>query len=320
MWHRLLLYLGVALAIQWPASAVAATPDDDAAVERFNARVDEAIRLRDGGDRPGALEAFDGALEAIKDRSGPVFDKGRSVVRYHEAQLLVALDRYEEARAMLTLLLRSPGLDPGERETVAERLAEVEAKLAEQRAAARPARLRITAAGVEDGVPVDVRVDGVAVGRAPVVVERPAGRYRVDLGADGFRPATDEVLLEPGADVTRTIHLEPVARRDTTVAGWTTLGAGVLLLGGATALYVEAEDTLDQATVEGLPYPTAVERRTAGQNEAVGSYVMYAVGSMAVVTGLLLVLLDGEADEPVPPSEGATVSVGPGAVIVGGRF
>ncbi|PKN54665.1 MAG: hypothetical protein CVU56_25420 [Deltaproteobacteria bacterium HGW-Deltaproteobacteria-14] len=320
MWHRLLLYLGVALAIQSPAPSGAATPDDDAAVVTFNARVDDAIALRDAGDDAGALAAFDEALRAIRDRSGPVFDKGRGVVRYHEAQLLVALERYGEARAMLTLLRDSPGLEPAERDTVAARLAEVEATLASQ-AAARPGRLRITAVGVPADVHVAVAVAGVTVGRAPVAIERPAGRYPVELNAEGYLPARDEVALAAGAEVSRTLRLLPVdADATLEIAGWTTFGAGLALLVGAAALHLDAAAELDRATAEGIPYATALTHRNTGRDEATAAYVMYGVGAAASVAGLVLLVVDA-GDAPARAElNGVNVGVGPGTVVVGGRF
>lgn len=321
MWHRLLLYLGVAVAIQWSAPSRAATPEDDAAVAAFNARVDEAIALRDGGDAAGALAAFDQALRAIRDRSGPVFDKGRSVVRYHEAALLVALERYQEARAMLTLLRDSPGLASSERDTVARRRAEVEAKLAAQAAAARPGRLRIAAEGVDDDVPVAVRVAGVAVGRAPVTVERPAGRYLIELGAAGYLPARDEVELAAGAEVSRILHLLPVDDDATLeIAGWTTFGAGLAFIAGAAALHVDAAAELDHATAEGIPYPTALSHRNTGRDEATAAYVMYGVGAAAIVTGLALVIIDAGETPARAEVDAVSVGIGPGTVVVGGRF
>lgn len=186
----------------------------------------------------------------------------------------------------------------------------------------RPGRLRVEASGVAEGVPVDVRVDGEAVGRAPVVVERPPGRYRVELGADGFYPATDEVEVTPGGEVTRSLQLDRIETQGSRFWGWTLIGAGVVLLGGATALHFASADEFDKATTEGIPYPVADAHRTTGINESVGSFALYGVGGMAITAGLALILL---ADVPVPRDgwdgdESPTVSVGPGSILLQGRF
>lgn len=307
----------VAALVATVAPSTRAEAGDDPDVAAFNGHVDRALAAREAGDHGAAVEAFDEALAAIRDRSGPTFDKGRGVVRYQQVRSYIALERWVEARALLRLLVASPGIAASERATIEARLAEVEAAVDAQERARRPAHLTITArAADETDVGVDVVIDGVAIGRAPLTVARAPGRYVVEAAAEGYRAARREIPLGAGEEQRASFVLEPLARpwEAREAVGWGLVAGGVVSGAVAAGLAVAAEADFEAAAVDGVRYERARALRDSGEGKRTGAWALVGVGVALAGAGLVALLWSDGGDAEV------SVAPGPGGVIVTGGF
>jgi hypothetical protein len=96
----------------------------------------------------------------------------------------------------------------------------------------QPAQIRI-ASSVVGAV---VRVDGVDVGLAPVIVSRPPGARLVSITNPGYVPYESKLTLKPGQVVPLDAQLEP-EKTPITKQWWFWSGAAVLLAGVGVATY-----------------------------------------------------------------------------------
>ncbi len=280
-----------------PGVYAAEAPSPDAAIAAFNRAVDAALAHREAGRHEAALEALEEALRAIRDSSGPEFDRGRSRVRYYTALTLVALARLAEAEALLDLLASGPGLTAAEREVVQARLGEVRAELAAAREAA-PGRVEIIALD-EAGrsVPAAARIDGRDVGTTPLDAEVAPGEHLIELSGADLRLAQQTFVVAPGSSgrlVVRVKAVEVAPIFDPPAASWWLTGGGVVALGAAAALHLSGLDD-DERARDGsrTTRSEASGLFAAAETKVYGAYGLYAVGGGLVVGGVAWMLTDG---------------------------
>jgi hypothetical protein len=157
------------------ATAFAEEVDRERARQNFN----QGVELFEQGDYEAALVSFSSAYE-----SAPHY-----AVLYNMGNTLARLGRVVEARQKLEQYLSEGG------EAIAgPRRAEVEGRLAELRR--RIGELRITVAEPTQGA--RIFLDGREVGTAPLAVPLPVGRGRhvVEVRADSYRMARQEISVD----------------------------------------------------------------------------------------------------------------------------
>ncbi len=80
------------------------------------------------------------------------------------------------------------------------------------------------------------RMDGVELGKTPVSVKRPAGRYGIVLTRNGFEPHSANVTVQPGEEANFRAELGPT-RTPIFKQWWFWTGVGVLVTGAAVTTY-----------------------------------------------------------------------------------
>lgn len=149
--------------------------------------------------------------------------------------------------------------------------------------------------------------DPAAVQRATARVQElkaeQAARREADLARLPTRteqPPTEDVALQPVA-VERPLSGQ-------TVWGYVVLGTGAALAAGGAVMGVLAGDAADDFAAS-TDLDDKLEHRDTAENRALIADVLIGVGAAAVVTGLLMVILDdGE-----PGVDGTAIGVGPTA-------
>lgn len=87
-----------------------------------------------------------------------------------------------------------------------------------------------------------LQLDGVGVGALPLVLERPAGPYRLEVTAPGRVPFSTEVTLRPGARTDVMAEL-PAERVSVLRRWWFWTGVGVIVAGAAVTTYALTRPT-----------------------------------------------------------------------------
>ena len=138
-----------------------------------------------------------------------------------------------------------------------------------------------------------------------------------DRCPDGLFPGIDDCVTEDQLQVTTTSGISM------TTWGWVTLGTGVAFVGGGLGLHFAAEAKRDDIRDFKVNQAQAVSvQEDANLFDTLGVVGM-SVGSAAVVTGLLLVLLDDDEDaepSPAPPSVSWGVTDQGMWLMLGGTF
>lgn len=289
----------------WVAlSAVAAPAEADHAAiqEAFNRHVVPAMKAKEEGRFEEALTGIDRALDAIREVSGGDYDTARARLLFHRSMVLIELQRYREALAALEIASAAPGLTDDNRRVVVERLGFVKGKLDELRVRASRASLTLR---VRDpggaALEAAVSVDGVEEGRAPLSLERDAGTYRVRVSHPGYLPWDQELALEPGAQVDRTVLLEAVALPGAAPgppAGAIVTGAvGLAALVAGVVLHQLAASDFDDAEREGIHIDEARQSRSDGVTKRDLSYALMGVGGLGLAVGATWWALAPTSDE-----------------------
>jgi hypothetical protein len=150
----------------------------------------------------------------------------------------------------------------------------------------------------------------------------PAGPRRLRFELSGYRPAEHELLVNPDVPGSLRVSLTPLDDRPFLKRrrSWAYLTAGLsaaLFTTGVvfSLLARSAESEIESRAREGTLDNDRQQTLAASANAgALAANVMYGVGAAAAVTSIVLFALrDGTA---VP----ASVAIGPGGVIVSGRF
>ena len=194
----------------------------------------------------------------------------------------------------------------------------------------------------------EVWVDGErAAGSGPLEVA--PGDHEVVARADQHHESTTSIRVEPGEEQTVALSLlpkevqsattplpEPVVeeRRDAgeiplSTWGFVTLGVGAALTAGGTVSYILGE--LDHRDIVNTPgYGTeaivisktrrqALDLQASGDTKKTVGYALWGIGGAAVVTSVILLVLD-EGDETPALTIAPEAMPGGGAFTLGGRF
>ncbi|WP_158542297.1 PEGA domain-containing protein [Lujinxingia litoralis] len=212
-------------------------------------------------------------------------------------------------------------------------------------------RLSIRAAASAD----EIRIDGVMVGRG--LVERdtlPPGTYQVEIHREGALPYTREVELKVGepvsievpaalasetpapreeaastdpaiavassAPASTAMVAPPVPARQRSLLGaYSSLGVGVVALGGAglmVGLMRGVEDDIAAEIAQGDISPARYnDLLRRGESYETAQWVLLGVGVGATALGVGWMLVSYAGDEP-----GLAFHVGPGSLALSGRF
>ncbi len=110
----------------------------------------------------------------------------------------------------------------------------------------QPAQIRV-ASNVDGSI---VRVDGVDVGIAPVIVSRPPGLRVVSITADGYVPFESKLTLKPGQSLPVDGQLLP-EKQSITKKWWFWVGSAALLTGVGVATYFIVRPAPERDAVQG---------------------------------------------------------------------
>lgn len=288
--HRVALGLALVLAIS-AAPTARASVDEGARVVRATGLLVDAGHLVDVGDYEAARARFQAAYDLV-----PSWQALSGIALTHDQQgrHLEALETYERLQSEFHAVLA-----PEHAATVALCILELEARIG-------IVELDATQSGVE------IVVDGVAIGRGPFVartIRVNPGSHTILATLDGHVPLTTIVLATAGGTQRVRLRLVPHAveiasapvRLERPVPvwlPWTAVGAGVaaVALGGGLEYAAERNrDEFREAVSMGPPgQQVAVDdgalRTAEAQHDS--ATTLFAVGGVAVVTGVVLMLLN----------------------------
>lgn len=254
-------------------------PEDRSAVDRAREHYRSGMTHFDAHDYRSAIAEFHLAARLV-----PSADLWFNIARAHEevGELLPAVEHYQ-------FYLRDR-VDPPDRQAVEARIASLQQRAEEARAADERApttgTLRLTS-NLEGAL---IRLDGRDIGHSPLTepMELSPGRHELALEHDGYLPFRSTVRLEAGLTTAAYADLQP-ATGYRAVRGrrvWTWITGGLAIAGGAAAigLGVHAgglrDENLDDA------------RRWARYSDiALGSAVVMAL------TSVILYFVEGRAVE-----------------------
>jgi hypothetical protein len=262
---------------------------------QFNDRVAQALALEEAGDAEAALDALNAALAAIRDETDSSYAKARVRVLYKQAALLRTLGRLEQSRAVLEVVQRSPGLEPGDREVVLEKLRALDAEIVAATAAQAPGTVMLTAVDA-DGVAMaaTVSVAGVAVGTTPLQLVKTPGQYTLQVSAEGHHTWVSDIDVAAGANTEQEVRLMPIPRSRFRIAAWSSLAVSLAagIAGGALhGVSLQTRADADVLAQYALAKQTAA-RAEVQMNAALGLYVTAA--AVGVTTVVLFLLGDEE--------------------------
>lgn len=286
-----LCVLGTGLGGASLAAEPVAPVSDDQRAGRFNAHLDKALAAKGEGRLEGALGEFDLALLAIRDASGEAWDAARARVQYQRALILMELERFADARALLVALQLSPGLEPQARHVVRTKLQLADERLAAIEASRAPVEVSIE---VTNAPGAAVSVGGEELGPAPQRLERPPGRYAVVVRHPDFLPYRTELTLSPGRAERLELTLEraPSGLSDGQLAAIVAGSvAGVALIAGG-VLHGLGESELSEADSGDLIWREAKALADSGEAKRTAAFVAYGVAGAAAITAVVLLAVD----------------------------
>jgi len=329
-----LVLVGTVLWALGAARALAASPPPARTVAaQAQALVDEGVRAFKADRFAEALDRFQRAYEATGD-----------------PKVLYLVARAQEELGDLAAALRSY-------RAFAQADVPADARDRAQRAARKIERLLGRGRLVIQVEPFGARisVDGEPAGIAPLKpLDLPAGMHEVRVEAPGFEAQTHRVQIPGHGEASLALSLrrlppDPASSEGPTAPpappaasswrpwAWTALGVGAALgLGGAATWawgdgdhrsIAEAPGYDTPGAVVQMDYARAVALRDRGDTKKLAGQVLVGVGSAALVTGVVLLLLDeggADADAAGGAEPRLTVGAAPGAggarLLVGGRF
>ncbi|MEL6545642.1 MAG: PEGA domain-containing protein, partial [Myxococcota bacterium] len=194
----------------------------------------------------------------------------------------------------------------------------------------------------------NVTVDGALVGVTPLeTLELAGGVHTVALEKAGFIVFRQDVKIRSGEESTLNVTLIPspdfIERYEsdagfTRTLAWTSLGVGVLALGGAAGAYVIGGQEADELNADIADYnqlslrSTARQQQLEDQEATVGMWdtvavVSAGVGVAALATGIILWVSGDDPDRyeglrasATSQGEGFFATVGPSGGLLGLRF
>lgn len=315
--------LGAGLLGASPTKAQEAAPEQVAPAPALSAEEQEAReRFRQGlslardGDCRGALAELRASLALLE----------RPNTLYNIARCEQELFRYDLAVQAHERYLEIAPEDAEDRATVEGNVRSLQALLG--------------VIDVESNVPAQVWVGDRQVGEAPGRVLVPGGRHALELRADGYLPARQEVEVAGGQQRQVQFSLERAEMNVTNVEentvnitedggappavfysalGLTLATAAAGGVFGVLALQSESDaegaDPLDRSTIDEANDATS-------QRAAIADVFFGVAGALAVTTVVLgfLTDFDGDADSREGVETSAWISPGSAGVQVGGRF
>jgi hypothetical protein len=298
------------LASVLPRTLAAAAPTDEDRARQAVAMALEGKALQEKGRHQEALKLLEEAW-AVSPHPKILFYKGRS---------LVALKRYDEAQLTYKLIRRNVA------DLEQDKLAEVDRTLAWLEDQLKETLVRFEAPGLNG---VAVKVDGVALGSAPVKRTFKRGTYTVRAEREGYLAADASFSVLGEAEKTVKLELKPLPVRvearpgegatppaavtappssTTRTWAWVTLGTGAAALATGGVLLgnyaVQAGKDL------------APNQHLAGQSLDLGLGCTLAVAGAALVgTSVALFVKDARARQV--PAVSLVPLPGGGALVVG---
>lgn len=255
------------------------TPEDRSAVDQAREHYRTGMTRFDAHDYRSAIAEFHLAARLV-----PSADLWFNIARAHEevGELLPAVEHYQ-------FYLRDR-VDPPDRQAVEARIASLQARAEEARAALEraPTTGTLRLSSNLDGALV--RLDGQDIGRSPLTdpMELSPGRHELALELDGYLPFRSTVRLEAGLTTAAYADLQPAthyrAVRGRRLWTWIAGGLAVAGAGAAIGLGVHAAGLRDENLADA--------RRWARYSDiALGSAVVMAL------TSVILYFVEGRAVE-----------------------
>lgn len=188
---------------------------------------------------------------------------------------------------------------------------------------------RVVLRVVSDFPGIEIRLDGVPFGQAPVLTtDLEPGRYQLTANCDGCEPLVQTVLLAEGRFYTE--RMNPEGAGGTSVAMETgddddgssrwlpaaTIGLGGALLATGVVFAVMTAETQDEFNMEDT-YSEAEALADKGETYALLTNVFLASGGAIAATGIVLFLL-GPVDSPTENEDDVAFRATPWATESGG--
>jgi hypothetical protein len=267
------------------------TDSREAAAARASALLDEATRLfSEEADYDGALMRFQ--YSYLEKPSWEALN-GIALVYQQQGKYLDAIESYEQ-------LLGEFGeqLDEGQRSRIAKRIAELEKRIG-----------AVTVAVTQEGT--SVAIDGRELRRVtgPQRVRVLAGHHTLVASLDKHETMARLIEVRPQSEVTIEIELRPLQvevvvarpryqRRFPRWVPWTVMGGGlgVVAVGGFLH-HSGGEDVRDfdaqvRAGRQGVPVAADPDLNRMGEAKQAVGISLYVVGGAAVVTSVVLMVLN----------------------------
>ena len=180
-----------------------------------------------------------------------------------------------------------------------------------------------------------VLVDGKLIGTAPLDVPMPPGKHVIRVSQDGFIPSEREMTFVEGIQEELSINLERMpSALPSRNWGWASLSVGVLSLGGALGLTLldDRPFRIDGRCSTELPDPDAnVMEGPDGTvckdlwNTRWGALSAGVAGAALTTLGVLVLIdnfkrSDRSRKKALKKSRSTRVGIGPGSVMIQGRF
>lgn len=230
---------------------------------------------------------FEQALALLQRARGCTTDPallGRIYLRLGVAHAVV--EGTDEARAAFRAALAlDPGLalDPaGLKDSIVELFRAVHRETR--------GRLRVRA----DRANAEVLINGKTRGRAPLELELPVGRHRVEVRAGGASEAREIVVrLDKEQAIAARLGPEvPAAPPRRRLLTWVAAGGAVVSLGVAIGLGASADASYREYTDESTGPERGAELRDAIQSRALGANVMFGVAGALALTSAVLFFIE----------------------------
>ncbi len=268
----------------------------------------EALSLVDKGDWVGACPKFR-MSDAAEPSVGALLNVARCSAR--EGRLVRAVDELEEVRTR------------NEKTPDRERKRSVDASVNEALRGLGPRIARVRLVVRPDDAAAQITVDGrrAVVFNAEGDLRLDPGPHEVVVEAPGFRTWTESAKLAEGQRLVLEVELEREARPDAggpeprgdalQVAGWASLGAGAVVVGGGIGLLVglamKNANEVERLCGEGARPPTcagsaadaalATDLAEEGRAAEIAGGTLVGVGAAAVAFGAIALVLDATLED-----------------------
>jgi hypothetical protein len=285
---------------------------------------DEALALRDQGRWQDSCARFRESMAADAAVGTLLNVAGCSV---KEGKLTQAIEEYERLEEINTRT-RDPDRQRNVQEQANTALKDLKRRLPRL-------VLKISPASAAARVIVDGKAVPIAAAGEPLLVD--AGAHVIEVEAPGFARARAAITIKEGEQTVVPIDLlsgdaGSSGGADLRIAGWVVSATGAGALAGGAILFVLAGDRASRVRDEcgpaadppSCPLGSAARANaisSEGEDFAIGSYSLLAIGGAALVTGVALIIADSAAaDGGVRAAIKASAGPGEVGVWIGGAF